>query len=289
MIVRGRSTLAERLPTLKDKCMYRRGFSLGLAGSGDTPPAVKWLLIANGGMFVLQQIFEPLTGMLGLVPWRVTHEFAYYQFVTYLFLHGGFFHIFFNMLMLWMFGRELEARWGSRFFLKFYFLTGIGAGIVSFLFSIGSQIPTIGASGAVMALLVAFAMNDPDRQVYVWFLFPIKIKYLVLVFVGIDLLAAMSHTPDGVARFAHLGGALIGFLYLKADWRIFHLGRMLRDYRYERRVKKLQKRRAATRHVMDEVDRVLDRINEVGYEGLTREERRILEEASELLSRKHDS
>ena len=252
-------------------------------------PAVKWLMVANGVMFVLQRLYPPLTGMLGLVPWRIVHEVAVYQFVTYLFLHGSFFHLFFNMLMLWMFGRELETRWGTRFFLKYYFLTGVGAGITSFLFNPASHSVTIGASGAIMAILVAFALHDPNRRVYVWFLFPIKIKWLVVFLIALDLFAAMSHSSDGVARFAHLGGALIGFVYLKADWRSVSLGRRWKDFRYQRRVQKVRKKHRATRKVMDDVDRVLDRINEVGYEGLTREEKRILEEASELLSRKHDS
>jgi membrane associated rhomboid family serine protease len=252
-------------------------------------PAVKWLLIANGCMFVLQQAIPPLTALLGLVPWKVVHEAALYQFVTYLFLHGGFFHLFFNMLMLWMFGRELEEHWGTRPFLKYYFLTGIGAGVTSFLVGPSSTAITIGASGAIMALLVAFALHAPDRVVYIWFLFPIKIKYLVMILIAVELFAVRSQTVDGVAHFAHLGGALIGYLYLKADWRLGAIGQRLSNFRYERRVKKLRKKQAATRQVMDEVDRVLDRINEVGYEGLSKEEKRILEEASELLSRKHNS
>jgi hypothetical protein len=138
-------------------------------------------------------------------------------------------------------------------------------------------------------LLVAFALHAPDRTVYVWFLFPIKIKYLVMILIGVELLAVRNQNVDGVAHFAHLGGALIGYLYLKADWRPGRITRWFRDFRYERRGTKLRKKHEATRQVMDEVDRVLDRINEVGYEGLTREERRILEEASELLSRKHNS
>ncbi len=269
--------------------MYRRNFAYGSGFGGSLMPAVKWLMVANGVMFVLQQLYPPLTGMMGLVPWRIVHEVAVYQFVTYLFLHGSFFHLFFNMLMLWMFGRELEARWGTRFFLKYYFLTGVGAGITSFLFNPASHSVTIGASGAIMAILVAFALHDPNRRVYVWFLFPIKIKWLVVFLIALDLFAAMSHSSDGVARFAHLGGALIGFVYLKADWRGVTLGRRWKDFRYQRRVQKVRKKHRATRKVMDDVDRVLDRINEVGYEGLTREEKRILEEASELLSRKHDS
>jgi membrane associated rhomboid family serine protease len=274
--------------------MYRRSFAYGSSFGGSLTSAVKWLLIANGVMYLLQQMFPAVTPLLGLNPAKVLREAALYQFVTYLFLHGGFFHIFFNMLLLWMFGRELESRWGTRSFLKYYFLTGVGAGVISFLcspsgsFILGNERVTIGASGAIMALLVAFALMEPNRLVYIWFLFPIKIKYLVTFLIVLDLFAAMNHTADGVARFAHLGGALIGFLYLKADWRLGHLGRRLRDLRYRRRVRKLRRRSDETRRVMDEVDRVLDRINEVGYDGLTRDEKKILEEASELLSRKQD-
>jgi membrane associated rhomboid family serine protease len=269
--------------------MYRRSFDYGPSFGASLPKAIKWLLVANGIMFLLQQLYTPLTGLLGLVPWRIVHEVTLYQFVTYLFLHGGFFHLFFNMLLLWMFGRELEERWGSTAFLKYYFLTGIGAGITSFLVSPSSQAVTIGASGAIMALLVAYALHDPNRTVYIWFLFPIKIKWLVIFLIAFDLVAAVGSSSDGVARFAHLGGALIGFLYLKADWRLASWGQRLRNLRYQRRVGKLKKKHEATRRVMDEVDRVLDRINEVGYDGLTKDEKQILEEASELLSRKRDS
>ena len=175
------------------------------------------------------------------------------------------------------------------FFLKFYFLTGIGAGITSFLVSPSSQAVTIGASGAIMALLVAFALHDPDREVYFWFLFPIKIKWLVMFLIAFDLMAALGNSQDGVARFAHLGGALIGFIWLKADWRFASLGQRYRDFRYQKRVDKLRERHDSTKRVMDEADRVLDRLNEVGYDGLTREEKRILEQASELLKGKQDS
>jgi membrane associated rhomboid family serine protease len=269
--------------------MYRRRFSLGYTTGIDLPAAVKWLLAANVACFLAQQAFPQLTLLLGLVPWKVTHEAAVYQLVTYMFLHGGIFHLFFNMLMLWMFGRELEATWGRRYFLKFYFLTGIGAGITSFLVSPQSHSVTIGASGAIMALLVAFALQNPDREVYLWFLFPIKVKYLVMFLIAFDLVAAVGSTPDGVARFAHLGGALIGFLYLKSDWRLAEFGRRLRNYGYERRIKKVRQNSERNRRMMDEVDRVLDRINEVGYDGLTREEKRVLDEASEVMNRKQDS
>lgn len=268
--------------------MQRRSFAFGFSPPG-VPTAIKWLLLANIATFIAQQVYPALTPLLGLVPWRVLHELTVYQFGTYLFLHGGFFHLFFNMLMLWMFGRELEEIWGKAYFLKFYFLTGIGAGITSFLVSPDSHAVTIGASGAIMALLVAFAMQNPDREVYLWFLFPIKIKYLVMFLIAFDLVAAVGRPPDGVARFAHLGGALVGFLYLKVDWRLAALGRRLRNYRYERRVKKVRQNTERNRRMMDEVDRVLDRINEVGYDGLTREEKRLLDDASEFMNRKQDS
>lgn len=269
--------------------MYRRSFTLGFGQGTGLPVAVKWLLLANVLAFLAQQAFPQLTVLLGLVPWKVLHEAAFYQFVTYLFLHGGFFHLSFNMLMLWMFGRELEEVWGRSYFLKFYFLTGIGAGITSFLVSPDSHAVTIGASGAIMALLVAFALHNPDREVYLWFLLPIKIKYLVMFLIAFDLVAALGSRPDGVARFAHLGGALVGYLYLKMDWRLAALGRRLRNYRYERRVRKVRQNTERNRRMMDEVDRVLDRINEVGYDALTREEKRILDEASEIMNRKPDS
>jgi membrane associated rhomboid family serine protease len=268
--------------------MYRRSFATGNSWGGELSPAIKWLLVANGGMYLLQQLFPPLTSLLGLVPWKIVHEVAIYQFVTYLFLHGGFFHILFNMLMLWMFGRELEATWGTRYFLKYYFFTGIGAGVISFLFDPSSMAVTIGASGAIMALLVGFAVLNPNRTVYVYMLFPVKIKYLVMFLIAIDLFGAVG-PADGVARMAHLGGALIGFVYLKADWRLSQWGKKVKNYRYDRKVNKIRKERQVGAQDWEEVDRVLDRINEVGYDGLTRDEKRILENASELLSRKHNS
>lgn len=269
--------------------MRHRNFDFRYSFGTGIPAAVKWLLVANVACFLAQQAFPALTTLLGLVPWKVLHEAAFYQFATYLFLHGGFFHLFFNMLMLWMFGRELEEIWGRTYFLKFYFLTGIGAGITSFLITPDSHAVTIGASGAIMALLVAFALQNPDREVYLWFLFPIKIKYLVMFLIAFDLVMAVGSRADGVARFAHLGGALIGYLYLKADWRLADLGRRLRNYRYERRIKKVRQNPEHNRRMMDDVDRVLDRINEVGYDGLTREEKRILDEASEIMNRRRDS
>lgn len=254
-------------------------------------PAIKWLMIANAGVFLLQMA----TGMtwmnrwLGLVPRAILTDFAIWQIGSYMFLHGGFMHIFFNMFALWMFGSSLEREWGSREFLKFYFLTGIGAGIITFLLTMNSTIPTIGASGAIYAVLVAFAMVWPNRPIYVWFLFPVKAKYLVIFMIGMGLLAATQGSGGGIAHWTHLGGALIGFLYLKQDWRLPSLFRPFRKLRSKRKTKAKLKENKEQAELMSEVDRILDRINELGgYEHLTEKEKKILEKASQQLSNKRN-
>jgi membrane associated rhomboid family serine protease len=141
-----------------------------------------------------------------------------------MFLHGGLSHILFNMLALWMFGTELERVWGSRYFVKFYFVTGIGAGVLTVLFSLlpfgparqlyGSDI--IGASGAIYGLLLAYALYFPDRPIYMYLLFPIPAKIFVLIFGAIAFYASLSGAGGGVANATHLGGLLVAYLYLKA-------------------------------------------------------------------------
>jgi len=174
------------------------------------------LVIINVAVFVLQIVYlDRFIGYLGLVPAFAIGKLWLWQFVTYMFLHGGFFHLFFNMLVLWMFGGEIENYWGSSEFLKYYFITGIGAGITSCVFTFPSTVPTIGASGAIFGLLLAYGMAYPDRYIYLYFLVPIKAKYLVLILGGIELLAIATPGTDGIARFAHLGGLLFGYVYLK--------------------------------------------------------------------------
>ena len=156
------------------------------------------------------------------MPAIVLHEFWVWQLVTYMFLHGGVFHILFNMLALWMFGAELERIWGTRYFLKFYFVTGIGAGVLTVLFSMlpfgfAYQVQhsiIIGASGAIYGLLLAYAMYFPDRPIYMYFVFPIPAKIFVAIMGGIALLSSLSEA-SGVANATHLGGLLVAYLYLK--------------------------------------------------------------------------
>ncbi len=142
-----------------------------------------------------------------------------WQFVTYMFLHGGIFHIFFNMLTLFMFGNELERYWGTHRFLTYYFITGVGAGFCSWLVAMNSWSIVIGASGAIYGLLLAYGITYPNRIVYLNFLLPLKVKWLVLIMGAMAFLSSISGSEPGVASIAHLGGMVVGYLFLKGrDW-----------------------------------------------------------------------
>lgn len=191
-------------------------------GPGPITPAVKYLLWANIGVFLATSLFSPLREWLGLVPEYVIQRHYLWQPATYLFVHGSIVHILFNMLALWMFGVELERMWGTRFFLKYYAITGIGAGVLTVVVSL---LPfaatahvfreiTIGASGAIYGLLVAFALYYPHRPILMFMLFPVPAKYFVMILGAISFLNSAS-VNSRVAEITHLGGLLIGYLYLK--------------------------------------------------------------------------
>lgn len=263
----------------------RGGFSTW--GGGMFPPAIKALLWANGGMFLLQMfVSAPLVHYLGLSP-AMLLKGAVWQLFTYMFLHGDFFHILFNMLALWMFGRDIEDVWGTRAFLKYYLVCGVGAGVVTSIILWGSVVPTIGASGAIFGILLAFGMLWPDRIIYLWFFFPIKAKYMVILFGLLELVASFRFTADGIGHFTHLGGLAVGFLYLKVGNRPFRFPRPLAFvgiWRGKQKARRLRRQWEDQRALMEAVDRVLDRINEVGYDQLTDEEKAVLERASQKLS-----
>ncbi|MGD8747258.1 MAG: rhomboid family intramembrane serine protease [Balneolaceae bacterium] len=180
------------------------------------PPAVKHLLIVNVLVFVAT--FTPRIGPIlqhyGPLYPVGSGYFHIWQVVTYMFMHAGFAHIFFNLFALWMFGQSIENFWGTRRFTIYYFLTGIGAAALHML--IGASAPTLGASGAVYGILLAFGMMFPNR--IIMFIFPpipIKAKYFVAIFGAIELFSGISRTNSGVAHFAHLGGMLVGFILIK--------------------------------------------------------------------------
>ena len=191
---------------------------------GPVAPVVKTLFWVTVAVWVFQILSgflagAPLERHFGLVPYDVTHHLFIWQLATYLFLHSmDIFHILFNMLALWMFGSELEWLWGTKRFVRFYFITGIGAAICSTLVAPGSTIPIIGASGAIYGLLVAYGILFPNQILLFAFLFPIKAKYFVLILGALSFWMSFSAPGDGVAHVAHLGGMLFGWLYLRG-WR----------------------------------------------------------------------
>jgi membrane associated rhomboid family serine protease len=198
--------------------------------------AVKMLLAWNVILFLLQQLVDRRMELyLGLVPDLVWRGWVW-QLVTYMFLHGSFVHILFNMLALWMFGSELEYLWGTRRFIKYYFFTGIGAGITTAVVTPHAIVPTIGASGAIFGLLLAYGVTYPNRPILLYFFIPMKAKYFVILFGLIELFAGFTGSHTGIAHFAHLGGLLFGWLYLKGfpgqgQWRRWRRERQRRRFR----------------------------------------------------------
>jgi len=209
---------------------------------GPATRAVKSIILANVAVFVLQ-VFSGLLAVnfielyFGLIPIRVTQEFMIWQFMTYMFLHGGVFHILFNMLMLYMFGNELERLWGFRRFVRYYFVTGIGAGFCSWIAGMNSPTITIGASGAVYGLLLAYGLTYPNRIVYFSFLFPIKVKWMVMIMGAIAFLSSIGGSGDGIAHIAHLGGMVVGYIYLRGkNWQ-----RLYGDYEARKQREKMKR------------------------------------------------
>jgi membrane associated rhomboid family serine protease len=252
------------------------------------PPMVKRLLIANFALFLLPLlpgVDEPLLrAWFALVPAEVFAEGHVWQLGTYMFLHGSFVHIAVNMLMLWMFGSSVEMHWGSRPFLWYYLVCGLGGALTQWITGPTSEAAVVGASAAVLGVIVAFAMIDPDRYVYIYFLFPVKVKYLVWFLVVADLLAAFSGQQNRIANFAHLGGMLTGWLYLKQDWRLGTVGRKVRARAARQKMatnaRRAEKQQQTRDEQMAEVNRILEKINREGMDSLTQDELRTLREAS---------
>ena len=294
------------------------------------PTVTKNLLIINFLAFIATWVLQlrgiDLTSLLGL-HFFLASDFHFYQFVTYMFLHGGLTHIFFNMFALWMFGSVIERVWGPKKFLFYYICCGIGAGfaqeLVQYVNYIMSDLAayqyvntgtvqittdayinlwtTIGASGAVYAILLAFGMIFPNERLFIIpFPFPIKAKWLVVGYIAIELFSAMSGPGDGVAHMAHLGGMLFGFLLIR-DWQkhpdssqrfgrsrgeeFFANMKRRYDQRQQNRMKteRSDARRetdeeynARKRKNQEEVDAILDKIRKSGYDSLTKEEKQKL-------------
>jgi membrane associated rhomboid family serine protease len=192
-------------------------------GPGPLTPAIKAIVVANVAMFLIALIVPGVTQRLGMRPADIVEGLQLWQPLTYMFLHGGIFHILFNMLTLWMFGVELERMWGTTFFAKYYFVCGVGAALTTIILAF-SPFPfaddlygtlTIGASGAGYGILLAYALYFPNRPIYMYMVFPIPAKYFVMIMGAISLLSAMGGPGGGIAHTTHLGGLVAGYLYLK--------------------------------------------------------------------------
>jgi len=198
-----------------------RSYTRPYIGVPGLPRGIRWLLIVNVAVFLLGWLSPSFDlfakEYFGLVPAMVVTHFAVWQLATYMFLHGGIWHILWNMLALWMFGSEIEQTWGTRRFLRMYFFCGVGAGIcvviLNYLFG-SPHVATIGSSGAIYGILLISAMLWPDRVILFSFLFPIKMKYFVMIIGAIAFLNSRA-VNSGVSDIAHLGGMAFGYLFLK--------------------------------------------------------------------------
>lgn len=267
--------------------MRNYGSQSAMIGGGMTR-MVKTLILVNVAVFVLQMASGGrLDVYLGLNSVLVFRHLFLWQFLTYMFLHSvhNLFHILINMYILWMFGRELESIWGEKAFLRFYLTCGIGAGIISSLFTMGSPTMTIGASGAIFGILVAYAVVYPERLITVFILIfplpPMKAKHVVMIFAGMELLFGVSGTAPGIAHFAHLGGGVIGFIYLKV-WKRRSLYGV--DYResFLSRLRESFNRWKQNQDVIleQEVDKILEKVSKSGIKSLSRREKSILRRKS---------
>ena len=297
------------------------------------PPVVKNLLIINGIMYLATVAFETrgidLAGIFGL-HYFTSSLFQFWQPITYMFMHGSFSHLFFNMFALWMFGAALENSWNEKRFLLYYMVCGIGAGLIQMLviglkvhlltqnlspesiqmvldngtkvlnlgqnyigdmgaFNLAINTATVGASGSVFGLLLAFGMMYPNNLIYVYFLLPIKAKWFVVVYGVLELWLGVSGANDNVAHFAHLGGMLFGFfliLYWNKGNRFFkmpsikkrrsHKYTIASNYYYEPHHLSDEEYNYQKKQNEEKVNSILDKISKNGYDSLTQEEKDFL-------------
>lgn len=260
-------------------------------------PWVKRLLIANVVIFLATMVNpEFFYRWFAFAPSEVLSR--PWGALTYMFVHGGLMHLLMNMLVLFFFGPPLESRWGSREFIKFYLICGLGGVALSFVFA---SAWIVGASAAIYGLMLAFAMTWPDAPIYIWGVFPVKAKWLVGFLFVLSVMSAFGGSDGDIAHFAHLGGLVTGFLYLKSDWRP---GKTSTNRRSGIRVRKMaivprqepaRKAEQETKtegewsgteeSMLDEVDRILDKISAEGMTSLTQKERETLDQ----VSRRHRS
>jgi membrane associated rhomboid family serine protease len=282
------------------------------------PPVIKGLLITNTAIFILMWFFSAfhfnglslgmvLTSLFGLMP--IGDGFYPWQLITYQFLHADFWHLFFNMVFgLWMFGMEVEHVWGAKKFLLYYLCCGMAAGLSQLLLApIFEQAlgPTIGASGAIYGVMIAFAAMFPDRYIFLYFLIPVKVKYFVMILIVFGVMSVGG--AGNVANLAHLGGAVAGYLYILYDRQRLTRGTRRRSFQSTMSTTSWSRPTSSAGDVVDakivdihesksytpkdqpdelqkRIDEILDKISRSGYQSLSDEEKKILFEASKKMN-----
>ena len=250
------------------------------------PSGVKLLLIINIIVFVLIELSGKRSTLFlsfGLVPNMVWPQLKIWQIFTYSFIHGGFFHIFFNMFVLWMFGKDLENQWGTKDFLIYYFVCGMGAGFITALFGINSIIPVVGASGAIYGLLVAYGFTYPNRLVYLYGLFPLKVKHMVLGLGVIAFFASMSASQSNISHITHISGMIIGLIMMYFNLSCSGLKMWYFQFRLKNISQKSTKNNDEEKQMRQKVDEILDKLNDNGWESITEKEEKYLNQASKKL------
>ncbi len=284
-----------------DRDYYREETARSLWITGRTPTLVA-LVVANVVVFVIQWL-DPtgpgwgwVTSSLDLEAAKVIDEYQVWRLVTYMFCHAGPWHILWNMLFLWWFGGEVEKIYGSREFLIFYFLAGLVASLTMTITDwwSGSRIPTVGASGAVMGVVVVFTLYNPRHHINIYGIFPIEMRWMLLIYLAADTFGLIQPGYSPVAHVAHLAGAAYGFAFKYFDLRVGHLfSRRIRLRRPRLRVVTLDREEPIEQPpprpaVLDEalehrMDQILAKIAREGKASLNDEEQAILEQASRRL------
>jgi membrane associated rhomboid family serine protease len=256
---------------------------------GGTPSglwAIKYLIIANVAVFLLQNMSPQVTNWLSLSLTDLK-SFQVWRLVTYGFCHdvSGLTHLFFNMIVLWMFGRMVESIYGSKEFLSFYLVGVVISGLCHVGMQLGQGIPAgvVGASGGVMSVVFLTAMHFPRMKVYLMLIIPVPLGVLAVGYAFFDLVGTFSPTGSNVAHAAHLGGAAFGVAYRYYNWRVFPtISRLFSpmSFRLPKRKSKVRLYTPPKKEMDDQVDAILEKIHRSGEASLTDKERKILMDAS---------
>ena len=255
--------------------------------------AIKILVSVNFGIYILQSVSgkeDVFFRLFGLVPSTFISDLMLWQPFTYLFFHAPFYssvgisHILLNMLGLWVFGRELEQAWGKTKFLRYYFITGIGSGLITYFFQMGSDNPVIGASGAVYGILLAYGISYPNRMLYIWGLIPVRSMWLVIIMGSIAFFGLLGNA-DGISHVTHISGMLIGYVLLKKKWRWRDIWFAIRKKTIEFQVQRYEEKSIKNKMLQKDIDVILEKIQKVGFIGLSDREQSKLYEASKTMSK----